>query len=74
MKIYFRRTINFPEESCKKCRTILYISLKDIRIIRIKALLRTSITKGFSSRDITISYRYMNAPLNFFNELSMSKH
>ena len=29
--------------------------------------------KGFSNRDITISYLYMNAPLNFFNELSMSK-
>ena len=29
--------------------------------------------KGFSNRDIAISYLYMNAPLNFFNELSMSK-
>ena len=29
--------------------------------------------KGFSNRDITISYLYMNLPLNFFNELSMSK-
>ena len=29
--------------------------------------------KGFSNRDITISYLYTNAPLNFFNELSMSK-
>ena len=29
--------------------------------------------KGFSNRDITISYLYMNTPLNFFNELSMSK-
>ena len=29
--------------------------------------------KGFPNRDITISYLYMNAPLNFFNELSMSK-
>ena len=33
----------------------------------------TFIYKGFSNRDITISYLYMNAPLNFFNELSMSK-
>ena len=32
------------------------------------------IYKGFSNRDITISYLYMNAPLNFFNEISMSKH
>ena len=30
-------------------------------------------TKGFSNREITISYLYMNAPLNFFNELPMSK-
>ena len=29
--------------------------------------------KGFSNTDITISYLYMNAPLNFFNELSMTK-
>ena len=29
--------------------------------------------KGFPYRDITISYLYMNAPLNFYNELSMSK-
>ena len=29
--------------------------------------------KGFSNRDITISYLYKNAPLNFFNELSMVK-
>ena len=29
--------------------------------------------KGSSNRDITISYPYMNAPLNVFNELSMSK-
>ena len=29
--------------------------------------------KEFSNRDITISYLYMNAPLNIFNELSMSK-
>ena len=31
------------------------------------------LNKGFSNRDITISYLYMNAPLNVFNELSMSK-
>ena len=30
--------------------------------------------KGFSNRGITISYLYMNASLNIFNELSMSKH
>ena len=29
--------------------------------------------KGFFNRDITIPYLYMNAPLNFFTELSMSK-
>ena len=29
--------------------------------------------KGVSNRDITISYLYMNAPLNFLNELSISK-
>ena len=32
-----------------------------------------NLSKGFFNRDITISYLYMNAPLNFFNELSMSK-
>ena len=35
--------------------------------------LRRRPIKGFSNKDITISYFYMNAPLNFFNELSMSK-
>ena len=37
------------------------------------AQVTTAPNKGFSNRNITISYLYMNAPLNFFNELSMSK-
>ena len=44
------------------------------RVITLMMRLGTYYSKGFSNRDITISYLYMNAPLNFFNELSMSKH
>ena len=49
------------------------ILINDINLIKNTKSKRYSDDEGFSNRVITISYLYMNAPLNFFNELSMSK-
>ena len=50
-----------------------YINLFGKRALTGYTWLPYGISKGFSIRGITISYLYMNAPLNFFNELSMSE-
>ena len=72
----FDKTGQYSQYLVKKFPTVSEAKLKGVFDgPQIRTIFRdtTFVSKGFSNREVTVSYLYMNAPLKFFNELSMSK-
>ena len=70
-----RSNFTYYQKRCYQPRKKLFTVSVHARgltgLVRVKFDQMVLFHKGFSNRDITISYLYMNTPLNFFNELSM---